>query len=103
MIRRPPRSTLFPYTTLFRSRARVVDQDMDGAETREHRVDERRCLRGVGQIIDHRKHIDAVLLELRFGLFELGGVAGADRAFRAHFAESRRGLQAATPRTASDP
>src|SRR2546429_6066011 len=25
MIRRPPRSTLFPYTTLFRSRARVVE------------------------------------------------------------------------------
>src|SRR2546427_11207831 len=25
MIRRPPRSTLFPYTTLFRSPARVVD------------------------------------------------------------------------------
>src|SRR3712207_7576813 len=24
MIRRPPRSTLFPYTTLFRSRTRVV-------------------------------------------------------------------------------
>src|SRR2546425_7666791 len=24
MIRRPPRSTLFPYTTLFRSRAKVV-------------------------------------------------------------------------------
>src|SRR5256885_8868986 len=26
MIRRPPRSTLFPYTTLFRSHARQVDQ-----------------------------------------------------------------------------
>src|SRR2546427_11948571 len=26
MIRRPPRSTLFPYTTLFRSPAAVVDQ-----------------------------------------------------------------------------
>src|SRR2546427_2600035 len=26
MIRRPPTSTLFPYTTLFRSRALVVDQ-----------------------------------------------------------------------------
>src|SRR3712207_8936069 len=26
MIRRPPRSTLFPYTTLFRSFASVVDQ-----------------------------------------------------------------------------
>src|SRR2546427_4978498 len=25
MIRRPPRSTLFPYTTLFRSRFQVVD------------------------------------------------------------------------------
>src|SRR3712207_8270434 len=26
MIRRPPRSTLFPYTTLFRSIARVIDR-----------------------------------------------------------------------------
>src|SRR3712207_7196085 len=28
MIRRPPRSTLFPYTTLFRSRAAVVPEMM---------------------------------------------------------------------------
>src|SRR3712207_8103140 len=35
MIRRPPRSTLFPYTTLFRSHvARVVD--VDHAERRHH-------------------------------------------------------------------
>src|SRR5256885_7915532 len=27
MIRRPPRSTLFPYTTLFRSHAREVHED----------------------------------------------------------------------------
>src|SRR5256886_16110885 len=27
MIRRPPRSTLFPYTTLFRSDVAVLDQD----------------------------------------------------------------------------
>src|SRR5439155_16397810 len=27
MIRRPPRSTLFPYTTLFRSRLVVMDMD----------------------------------------------------------------------------
>src|SRR2546430_10763335 len=26
MIRRPPRSTLFPYTTLFRSRSRLIGQ-----------------------------------------------------------------------------
>src|SRR2546422_8453823 len=31
MIRRPPRSTLFPYTTLFRSIFRLVD----GAESRD--------------------------------------------------------------------
>src|ERR1039458_3828092 len=30
MIRRPPRSTLFPYTTLFRSVGRVDDVDGDG-------------------------------------------------------------------------
>src|SRR2546426_10942374 len=29
MIRRPPRSTLFPYTTLFRSVRRVVEDDVD--------------------------------------------------------------------------
>src|SRR4051812_49464899 len=32
MIRRPPRSTLFPYTTLFRSRVRGVSSD--GARAR---------------------------------------------------------------------
>src|SRR3712207_8484741 len=30
MIRRPPRSTLFPYTTLFRSRPETVYPDSDG-------------------------------------------------------------------------
>src|SRR2546430_4797421 len=29
MIRRPPRSTLFPYTTLFRSRQRLGDAQVD--------------------------------------------------------------------------
>src|SRR2546429_4202889 len=29
MIRRPPRSTLFPYTTLFRSRERFVQEILD--------------------------------------------------------------------------
>src|SRR5256885_9355034 len=30
MIRRPPRSTLFPYTTLFRSRLAILDLSMLG-------------------------------------------------------------------------
>src|SRR2546430_10476363 len=29
MIRRPPRSTLFPYTTLFRSHDRLIDPRLD--------------------------------------------------------------------------
>src|SRR3712207_8480669 len=32
MIRRPPRSTLFPYTTLFRSQAQLVQARDDGVE-----------------------------------------------------------------------
>src|SRR2546422_7677734 len=44
MIRRPPRSTLFPYTTLFRSRgasphrARLVDQNEVGRVRRPRQV-----------------------------------------------------------------
>jgi len=34
MIRRPPRSTLFPYTTLFRSRAKSAEALARGLATR---------------------------------------------------------------------
>src|SRR5260370_2777884 len=34
MIRRPPRSTLFPYTTLFRSACNRWDRFIDGVRTR---------------------------------------------------------------------
>src|SRR5256885_10674838 len=36
MIRRPPRSTLFPYTTLFRSGRRALRQTLHVAAGREH-------------------------------------------------------------------
>src|SRR5256885_5608392 len=37
MIRRPPRSTLFPYTTLFRSAQRRASQNLEGFKPcREH-------------------------------------------------------------------
>src|SRR3712207_7423083 len=45
MIRRPPRSTLFPYTTLFRSHELAADRRDDGADRaflvqrREHDTD----------------------------------------------------------------
>src|SRR2546428_7443726 len=35
MIRRPPRSTLFPYTTLFRSYKRIVALEQLGRDTAE--------------------------------------------------------------------
>src|SRR2546427_8302184 len=44
MIRRPPRSTLFPYTTLFRSHARA-----DGSSS------ERRSLEFPGRLDGHRQ------------------------------------------------
>src|SRR3712207_7923008 len=40
MIRRPPRSTLFPYTTLFRS-GRAEQGEEDGRNDRGHGDDER--------------------------------------------------------------
>src|SRR5256885_4360329 len=40
MIRRPPRSTLFPYTTLFRSLARQVAAQLpDGLDDLQHPLD----------------------------------------------------------------
>src|SRR3712207_8391574 len=35
MIRRPPRSTLFPYTTLFRSAQRHAQDEVEGEQVRE--------------------------------------------------------------------
>src|SRR3712207_7971338 len=47
MIRRPPRSTLFPYTTLFRSRVRGVGgQEAYASKVTPHRV----IRRGPGRV-----------------------------------------------------
>src|SRR2546430_8905583 len=51
MIRRPPRSTLFPYTTLFRSRA--VPGDGVRALRRAHRNERRQGARGLEQEHEH--------------------------------------------------
>src|SRR2546427_2709712 len=53
MIRRPPRSTLFPYTTLFRSRVVAHHSDPSPAISRGGRDDRD----GVGH---HPAHIDRV-------------------------------------------
>src|SRR2546429_6194505 len=41
MIRRPPRSTLFPYTTLFRSHAAWAGRRRDRGQVADHPSDER--------------------------------------------------------------
>src|SRR2546425_5281363 len=55
MIRRPPRSTLFPYTTLFRSRVAGLDaRALHRPETARERLDERRGL--VGHVAGQPEH-----------------------------------------------
>src|SRR3712207_8989095 len=51
MIRRPPRSTLFPYTTLFRSRPRHQRAPADVADVRVGRA-----------VVDHQVVVQAALL-----------------------------------------
>src|SRR3989454_4790498 len=70
MIRRPPRSTLFPYTTLFRSRAgqRLVDREVQDlvqvlppelAQVLPHAVeDDDRVVERVPHHGQHRAHHD---------------------------------------------
>src|SRR3712207_7520520 len=48
MIRRPPRSTLFPYTTLFRSRQREPLHDEGAEDHREGHEQDDVALREVG-------------------------------------------------------
>src|SRR2546422_9941772 len=60
MIRRPPRSTLFPYTTLFRSRSRADQLDPRGTEER-HR-EKAREVETIRRIADvNRKGFDQIL------------------------------------------
>src|SRR2546422_3965501 len=81
MIRRPPRSTLFPYTTLFRSRVRDllhdlvvrvaeaggnVGIDVELAEDRRTAADQHDELgpgfEVAGEVIPHRAHVGDVLI-----------------------------------------
>src|SRR3712207_7913327 len=65
MIRRPPRSTLFPYTTLFRSRPpgrRRRSADLDPLVER-HLALERPVHRALGR--DRAELVDLLLVEVR--------------------------------------
>src|SRR5256885_7753887 len=65
MIRRPPRSTLFPYTTLFRSRARRLPRAAQSGEV--ERPDRLGLRRRVGETarICRRGRLEAAAVRLR--------------------------------------
>src|SRR5258707_9153465 len=84
MIRRPPRSTLFPYTTLFRSRAVAVQILMEGGLERFQRA------ATPGHDTDHIRDyvtiaiaiLDSVLIntaDLQFYVIAAGGLLRTDR------------------------
>src|SRR5256885_5124216 len=52
MIRRPPRSTLFPYTTLFRSRHAVPARPLDGVRVDGHVAGVRYLEAGARHVVD---------------------------------------------------
>src|SRR3712207_7322892 len=54
MIRRPPRSTLFPYTTLFRSVGHLVAADLDPPQPRGADDQVRHWLAAGGALVLHR-------------------------------------------------
>src|SRR5690349_23436166 len=72
MIRRPPRSTLFPYTTLFRSGGaghdrgqdpRVRGQARPGGRDRAHRARRRRSEEHTSELQSRRDLVCRLLLE----------------------------------------
>src|SRR5690242_21325555 len=56
MIRRPPRSTLFPYTTLFRSRHQRLDRQLAHARVRGRTRGHRCAVRAQDQGRDPHRH-----------------------------------------------
>src|SRR5262252_10715605 len=65
MIRRPPRSTLFPYTTLFRSRARASRNPgrSSARAARRRRITPRRSEEHTSELQSHSDLVCRLLLE----------------------------------------
>src|SRR3712207_8559729 len=71
MIRRPPRSTLFPYTTLFRSVAFVTPADGDTAtelELQDAEPEDVLALTGASTVCPHCETVLTVLVEVRVNI-----------------------------------
>src|SRR2546430_17565027 len=97
MIRRPPRSTLFPYTTLFRSTYRAR-HGADGCRLRQG-APEDAARRGVAGRLDDRPRRQAAHRPQARG----GGPATADRRLQKLRTEPDRGPISADPRFSTPP
>src|SRR5438132_7132769 len=73
MIRRPPRSTLFPYTTLFRSLRQRIQRAGDRAPRRDDAVDEDgdRSEEHTSELQSHSDLVCRLLLEKKKQLITL--------------------------------
>src|SRR5258708_22468212 len=81
MIRRPPRSTLFPYTTLFRSEKHVLKGGHDEDHQNEHDPE---CDEADDRRIDHGRddlaaNLDRLLVEHRQSLEKAVKIRGKVR------------------------
>src|SRR2546427_5608801 len=94
MIRRPPRSTLFPYTTLFRSVRRQGLEDIGRAAARDAGAALGHVALAGGAAADGAARLEDVDADERAGSGAMvGGVVVASPALRGARAVCRRGLQ----------
>src|SRR3712207_59414 len=82
MIRRPPRSTLFPYTTLFRSLVTLGDLALGGDEDAHHLVDAGLQLVAVvaAETLDVDDDAAFAVRDLEGGVLHLARLLAEDRA-----------------------
>src|SRR3712207_7332894 len=82
MIRRPPRSTLFPYTTLFRSLVTLGDLALGGDEDAHHLVDAGLQLVAVvaAETLDVDDDAAFAMRDLEGGVLHLARLLAEDRA-----------------------
>src|SRR2546430_10928129 len=87
MIRRPPRSTLFPYTTLFRSdqRAQPVERrDREGVRALGQQRVQPRSEEHTSELQSQSNLVCRLLLEKKKSRLGVAGVAGAGRSLGSH-------------------
>src|SRR2546427_7019016 len=85
MIRRPPRSTLFPYTTLFRSRqlpALELGLHHIGEAEQPQRVRDRRSEEHTSELQSQSNLVCRLLLEKKTGLLRNSPIPHLDKTIR---------------------